>query len=162
MALFVAVHQPGKGHDDNVSAIAMVQADHLLVDKSDRTLILFAGTKEIARYTSIRFGASPAGHKQFEGDEKTPEGTYFITGRNPKSRFHLSLQISYPNGADEAFAAAHGRSAGGEIFIHGQPNGTTGPVIETDWTDGCIAVSNDEIDQIWHLVPDGAPITIRP
>lgn len=138
------------------------KADRLLVDKSDRVLIAYAGDREIARYSRIRFGDAPTGHKQFEGDERTPEGTYRISGRNPKSAYHRSLRISYPNAADRAYAKAKGRSPGGDIFIHGQPNAWPGPPIARDWTDGCIALSNAEIGQLWDIVPDGTPITIRP
>jgi murein L,D-transpeptidase YafK len=141
---------------------AGIKADRLLVDKSDRTLILYRGTTEIARYTNIRFGDAPAGHKQFEGDEKTPEGSYTISGRNPGSLYHRSLKISYPNAADSAYAKARGKSPGGDIFIHGQPNGYAGPTISRDWTDGCIALSNAEIEQLWKVVPDGARIVIQP
>lgn len=138
------------------------KADRLLVDKSDRILIAYKEDREIARYTDIRFGDAPQGHKQFEGDERTPEGDYTINGRNPKSVYHLSLRISYPNAADRAYAKAQGRSPGGDIFIHGQPNRWPGPTLASDWTDGCIALSNAEIKQLWDLVPDGTPITIRP
>ena len=139
-----------------------IPIDRLLVDKSDRLLIAYRGGAEVARYTNIRFGDAPAGHKQFEGDERTPEGDYTINGRNPASAYHLSLRISYPNAADRAFAKARGRSPGGDIFIHGQPNRWPGPTLTNDWTDGCIALSNAEIAQLWDLVPDGTPITIRP
>jgi murein L,D-transpeptidase YafK len=138
------------------------KADRLLVDKSERVLIAYAGNREIVRYKNIRFGDAPTGHKQFEGDERTPEGTYRINGRNPASAYHLSLRISYPNAADRAFAKAKGRSPGGDIFVHGQPNTWPGPPIARDWTDGCIALSNAEIKQLWDIVPDGIPITIRP
>lgn len=138
------------------------KADRVLVDKSDRLLILYSGGREIARYANIHFGDAPVGHKQFEGDEKTPEGEYRISGRNPKSSYHLSLRISYPNAADIAFAKSKGKSAGGDIFIHGQPNAWIGPTLNRDWTDGCIAVSNAEIEQLWTLIPDGTPITIQP
>ncbi|NIJ38354.1 murein L,D-transpeptidase YafK [Sphingopyxis panaciterrae] len=141
---------------------AGTQADRLLIDKSDRTLIAYRGDREIARYSHIRFGDAPTGHKQFEGDERTPEGRYIISGRNPNSAYHLSLRISYPNAADRAYAKARGRSPGGDIFIHGQPNAWPGPPIARDWTDGCIALSNSEIKQLWDIVPDGTPIIIRP
>lgn len=141
---------------------AGTKVDRLLVDKSDRVLIAFAGNREVVRYTGIRFGDAPTGHKQFESDERTPEGRYTINGRNPASAYHLSLRISYPNAADRAYAKARGRSPGGDIFIHGQPNAWPGPAIARDWTDGCIALSNDEIKQLWDIVPDGIPITIRP
>ncbi len=139
-----------------------VKADRILVDKSDRILILYKGTKEIARYAKIRLGDAPVSHKQFEGDEKTPEGTYVISGRNPGSSYHRSLKVSYPNAADIAYAKSKGRPAGGDIFIHGQPNGYKGGIIARDWTDGCIALSNAQIEQLWDIVPDGAKITIRP
>lgn len=141
---------------------AETRIDRLLVDKSERVLIGYAGNREVLRYTRIRLGGAPVGHKRFEGDEKTPEGAYTIDGRNPASAYHLSLRISYPNAADRAYAEARGRSPGGNIFIHGQPNAWRGPAIARDWTDGCIALSNAEIKQLWDIVPDGTPITIRP
>ncbi len=152
--------------DDRAIALPIIpagtKADSILVDKSDRTLILYKADKEIARYEGIRFGNAPDGHKRFEGDERTPEGRYTINGRNPGSSYHLSLRISYPNTADRAYAEARGKSPGGDIFIHGQPNGRDGPTMKSDWTDGCIALSNAEIEQIWEVVPDGAAITIQP
>lgn len=142
--------------------VAGTKLDRLIVDKSDRVLIGYAKGREIVRYANVRLGGSPVGHKRFEGDEKTPEGSYTISGRNPTSAYHLSLRISYPNAADRAYAEARGRSPGGDIFIHGQPNAWRGPAIARDWTDGCIALSNAEIKQLWDIVPDGTPITIRP
>lgn len=136
--------------------------DRLLVDKSDRLLIGYANGHEVMRFTHIRFGDAPVGHKHFEGDERTPEGDYIISGRNPKSAYHRSLRISYPNAADRAYAKERGRSPGGDIFIHGQPNAWTGAAIARDWTDGCIALSNAEIERLWDAVPDGTPIKIRP
>jgi len=141
---------------------AGTKVDRLLVDKSDRVLIGYAKGREVVRYANVRLGDAPVGHKRFEGDEKTPEGDYTISGRNPKSAYHLSLRISYPNAADRAYAKARGRSPGGDIFIHGQPNAWIGPTIARDWTDGCVALSNSEIKQLWDAVPDGTPITIRP
>ncbi len=140
---------------------AGVKADRITVDKSDRVLIVYKGSREIARYSNIQLGDAPLGHKQYEGDEKTPEGTYRISGRNPGSSYHLSLRVSYPNAADRAFAKSKGKSPGGDIFIHGQPNGYNGPTISRDWTDGCIALSNAEIAQLWKIVPDGAVILIQ-
>jgi murein L,D-transpeptidase YafK len=139
-----------------------VKADRIVVDKGERLMILYDDRKEIARYADIKLGDAPTGHKRFEGDEKTPEGTYTIDGRNPKSSYHLSLRISYPNAADRAYAKSKRKSPGGDIFIHGQPNMSPLERLGHDWTDGCIAVSNAEIAQIWKLVPDGAEITIRP
>lgn len=137
-------------------------ADYLLVDKSDRLLIAYAQGQPIRAYRNIQFGDAPMGHKQFQGDERTPEGRYTIDWRNPQSRFHLSLRISYPNAADRAHAARYGRPAGGDIFIHGQPNHLPAGRMPGDWTDGCIALSNAEIEELWQIVPDGTVIDIRP
>lgn len=138
-----------------------VIADYLVVDKSERVLVAYQNGRPIKAYRDLQFGDAPSGHKQFEGDERTPEGIYRIDRRNPQSRFHLSLGISYPNAADTAFAAQYGRSAGGDIFIHGQPTGRPGRM-RGDWTDGCIALSNAEIEELWQIVPNGTPIEIRP
>lgn len=135
------------------------RVDYLLVDKTRRLLIAYAGGQPVRVYRGLQLGV-PAGHKQFQGDRRTPEGLYTIDTRNPRSQYHLSLRISYPNAADRAFAAQHGRSPGGDIFIHGQPNGYGGRV-PGDWTDGCIALSNEEIAELWAIVPDGTPIEIR-
>ena len=141
------------------------QADFVLVDKSDRTLTLYTAGKPTWTVTGLQYGDAPLGHKQFEGDERTPEGRYTIDWRNPNSSYHLSLHISYPNDADRAFAEAQGRSPGGDIMIHGQPNGLpladAGVRMPGDWTDGCIAVSNAEIELLWQAIPDGTPIEIR-
>jgi murein L,D-transpeptidase YafK len=145
-----------------LSATAPLPIDHVLIDKSDRTMWLLSAGKILRTYTGIKLGDAPAGHKQFEGDEKTPEGIYTINGRNPGSRYHLSLRISYPNAADRAFAARAGRSPGGDIFIHGQPNGSPAETLPFDWTDGCVAVSNRHIREIWGLVRNGTKVTIRP
>lgn len=141
---------------------AAPRVDAIIVDKSDRTLWLMEGKTVVRTYRNIALGDAPTGHKQFEGDEKTPEGTYRINGRNPTSRYHLSLRVSYPNAQDRAFAAKAGKSPGGDIFIHGQPNGSPLARIGQDWTDGCVALSNAEIKEIWGLVRDGTKITIRP
>lgn len=138
------------------------KADRIVVDKSDRTLTLYKADTEIYRYTGIHFGDAPVGHKQFEGDEKTPEGNYTINGRNPKSAYHLSLRISYPNAADRAYAKSKGKSPGGDIFIHGQPNMSPMERLSGDWTDGCIALSNAEVRLLWKQVDDGTPIIIQP
>jgi len=136
-------------------------ADFLLVDKSDRTLVLFRDGQEVRRYTGLQFGDAPMGHKQFEGDERTPEGRYTIDTRNPNSSYHLSLRVSYPNAADRAFAEGLGRDPGGDIFLHGQPNNLPVGRMPGDWTDGCIAFTNAEMEELWQLVRDGTPIEIR-
>jgi len=139
-----------------------LSADYLLVDKSERLMTAYRAGQPIRVYRGIQFGDAPEGHKQFEGDERTPQGRYTIDWRNPKSRYHLSLRISYPNAADRAHAAQYGRSPGGDIFIHGQPNQLPMGRIPGNWTDGCIALSNAEIEELWLLVPDGTVIDIRP
>ncbi len=135
--------------------------DHVLIDKSDRTMWLLSAGKIVRTYTGIKLGDAPMGHKRFEGDERTPEGAYTINGRNGGSRYHLSLRISYPNAADRTHAKRAGLSPGGDIFIHGQPNGSLLTRISTDWTDGCIALSNAEIREVWARVANGTKVTIR-
>ncbi len=136
---------------------ASQRADRIHVDKSERRMQLLRGGKVLRTYR-ILLGDAPAGHKHQQGDEKTPEGDYRISGRNPNSRFHLSLRISYPNDADRKQARERGVDPGGDIMIHGG-NSVLYPF---DWTDGCIAVSNKEIEEIWSLVPTGIPIRIDP
>ncbi len=138
-----------------------LRGDFVLVDKSDRLLVVYRRGQAIRAYRGLQFGDAPYGHKQFQGDERTPEGRYSIDTRNPQSAFHLSLRISYPNDHDRAFAAAYGRSPGGDIFIHGQPNALASGRMRGDWTDGCIALTNEEIEELWAIVPDGTPIEIR-
>lgn len=134
-----------------------LRADRIHVDKSERRMELSRDGQVIRRY-KIRLGDAPVGHKRQQGDEKTPEGDYRISGRNPNSRFHLSLRVSYPNEADRKQARARGVNPGGDIFIHGG-NVAAYPF---DWTDGCIAVTNREMEEIWSLVPTGTPIRIDP
>ncbi len=137
-------------------------ADFVLVDKSDRMLTLYADGRAFRTIADIQFGDQPSGPKRFEGDERTPEGRYTIDYANPDSSYWLSLHISYPDAADRAYAAARGRSPGGAIFIHGQPNWLPVGRLSGDWTDGCVALSNAEIELLWQVVPDGTPIEIRP
>jgi murein L,D-transpeptidase YafK len=132
--------------------------DYILVRKVQRTMALYAGGRLVHTITGLQFG-DPVGPKRFQGDRRTPEGRYTIDYGNPASGYDLSLHISYPDARDAAYARARGRSPGGLIFIHGQPNGTSGRV-PGDWTDGCIAVSNAEIEALWRAVPDGAVIDI--
>jgi len=142
------------------------QVAKIIVYKEARKMELLDGNDKIMRRYNIALGANPQGHKTEEGDEKTPEGIYEISGRNPNSRYHLSLRISYPNAQDIAGAARLGVSPGGDIMIHGLPNdaGWWGFFYRFNnrWTNGCIAVTNQEIKEIWNLVADGTPIDIRP
>ena len=135
--------------------------DLVRVDKSARTLTLYAEGQPVRSYTGIQLGDEPVGHKRFQGDERTPEGRYTIDYGNPASSYHLSLHISYPDSRDRALARAQGRSPGGDIFIHGQPNGY-GTRVEGDWTDGCIALADAEIEELWGMVGDGTAIEIVP
>ena len=130
----------------------------LVLFKAQRQLLVMNNNDVLMRL-DVELGSSPIGPKQFEGDGKTPEGTYRINRRNPNSQYHLSLGISYPTTEQVAAAAAIGLPAGGEIFFHGTPNRNTR---DDDWTAGCIAISNDEIEQVYSMVRDGTPVFILP
>lgn len=140
-------------------------ADKIVVEKKQRKMYLMQDGQIFKEY-KISLGSNPIGAKQQENDGKTPEGLYIIERRNPKSKFHLSLKISYPNEADKQWAKEHNVSAGGDIMIHGFPNRIPDFLFnyfhKSDWTQGCIAVTNKEIEEIWELVKDGTPIEIRP
>ncbi|MGX9356051.1 L,D-transpeptidase family protein [Roseobacteraceae bacterium S113] len=135
------------------------EVTRVIVAKETRKMWLMHHTEVLKEY-DIHLGFAPRGHKTTEGDGKTPEGNYIIDRRNPNSRFHLSLGIDYPNAADIAQARERGVSPGGDIFIHGRPrpwrNG------EDDWTWGCIAVKDREMEDIYAMVRNGTPITILP
>jgi len=136
--------------------------DRIVVRKSERVMELYAEGQLVRTIERIQLGDAPEGPKRFQGDERTPEGRYTIDYGNPDSSYYLSLHISYPNAQDVAYARARGRSAGGLIFIHGQPNDWPAGRVPGDWTDGCIAVSDDEIEALWRAVPDGTAIDILP
>lgn len=139
-------------------------ADTVVVNKSKRDLLLYRGEKVIGTY-KVALGRNPVGPKLRKGDSKTPEGSYTISGRNAASAYHRSLRISYPNAADRVRARQQGFDPGGDIMIHGLPNGQgfVGPAHRlVDWTDGCIAVTDPEIEGIWRLVPDGTLVQINP
>lgn len=142
--------------------LELPEIDHVVVEKAKRTIALYADGKLVHTIDGIGLGDAPTGHKRFEGDERTPEGRYTIDFGNPESSYYLSLHISYPNAADEAYARERGRSPGGAIFIHGQPNALPAGRVPGDWTDGCIAVSNAEMELLWNAVPDGTVIDILP
>jgi murein L,D-transpeptidase YafK len=134
------------------------RANHLVVSKTNRVLALMDGATTLKRY-KVHLGFRPEGHKIQSGDGRTPEGRYYIDRRNPRSDFYLSLGISYPNTTDLARSAALGVRPGGDIFIHGGPRRPEDRR-KSDWTAGCIAVSDKEIEEIWSMVPTGVPITI--
>ena len=155
-ALAVAVPQ--------VASAALEQADRVLVRKSERKLYLMRGDR-VLRTFKVALGLNPEGHKEREGDFRTPEGRYRLTTRNPDSDFFLSIQIDYPNRADVARARRRGERPGGAIMIHGQPNQPTRSreyYRRMDWTNGCIAVTNAEMVDIWLMTPTGTPIDILP
>ena len=128
------------------------------VHKGARKMYLLHHDKVLKSY-DISLGFAPVGHKQFEGDGKTPEGTYFIDRRNPNSEFHLSLGISYPNQADREYALAQGKPPGGDIFIHGW---SRKPIKRRDWTAGCISVKDREMEVIYAMVRDRTVIHVLP
>lgn len=139
-------------------------ADKIVVNKSKRELLLFKGRTVIRSY-HVALGRNPVGPKEREGDGKTPEGAYVISGKYAQSAYHKALLVSYPNTNDRERARRLGVAPGGAIMIHGLPNGLgwIGAAHRLrDWTEGCIAVTNAEIEEIWRLVPNGTPIQIDP
>jgi len=150
-------------HAPEGTAVVTAAVDRILVLKSERKLILLSGDAPVREYR-VSLGRNPEGHKRREGDNRTPEGLYRIDWRNQASAYHLSLHVSYPEAEDVEAARRRGVSPGGEIMIHGLPNGWgfLGRLHRLrDWTRGCIAVTDREIREIWSLVPDGTPIEIR-
>lgn len=138
--------------------------DLILVDKSERTLRVFRKGQALKTYR-IALGRTPEGAKREEGDGRTPEGRYRIESRNAWSAYHLSLRVSYPTAAQRRAARRRGVSPGGDIMIHGLPNALDAldaAFLPQDWTAGCIAVTNDEIEELWRVVRVGTVIEIRP
>ncbi|MEO0772063.1 MAG: L,D-transpeptidase family protein [Pseudomonadota bacterium] len=135
--------------------------DLIEIDKSDRRMTVYRDGVALRSY-DVALGFSPAGDKAQEGDGRTPEGRFRIDRRNPNSKFHLSLGLDYPHAEDIEHAAAYGFSPGGDIFIHGQPNWFPGQLMRGDWTEGCIAVSNVEMEEIWRVADLGTEVVIRP
>jgi murein L,D-transpeptidase YafK len=138
--------------------------DRIVVVKSERKLFLYAGDT-VLRSMDIALGLMPEGPKQREGDYRTPEGHYFIEQKKSDSDYFLALRVSYPNAADVAHARSLGVDPGGEIMIHGLPNTprrAEASYSGTDWTDGCIAVSNSDMIDLWRLITVSTPIEIRP
>jgi murein L,D-transpeptidase YafK len=141
-----------------------LHADRVLVLKKERRLQLLRGGKVVKTY-KVALGGDPVGPKTRQGDHKTPEGTYLLDFRNAHSQFYKSIHISYPNQRERASARKMGVSAGGDVFLHGLPRGFGFAGAShrlKDWTDGCVAVTDAEIDEIWPAVADGTPIEIRP
>jgi murein L,D-transpeptidase YafK len=139
-------------------------ADSIVIEKRARRLTLFHMGRPIRSYL-VALGGNPVGDKLAAGDRRTPEGVFSIEARNPRSDYHLSLRISYPDAAHRQRAEALGVDPGGNIMIHGLPNGrgSVGAYHRTvDWTNGCVALTDEEIEEIWSAVPIGTPVQIKP
>jgi murein L,D-transpeptidase YafK len=158
LLLVVALGLAGCGPKSKFLKYRGPEVTQVQVHKADRKMFLLHDDKVLKSY-DIALGFAPQGHKQFEGDGKTPEGAYTISHKNPDSNFHLSLRIDYPNAADIAFAEAAGKEPGGDIFIHGGPRGR---ISQRDWTWGCVSVSDKEMEVIYSMVQPGTPIYILP
>ena len=143
---------------------AGAKADSILILKKAHRMELLSGGRVLRSY-KVALGTGGLAAKEREGDARTPEGHYVIDSRNPASHYHLALHISYPNAEDRKRAAKRGVSPGGAIMIHGLPKGQEAigaSHVLYDWTLGCVAVTNEEIEEVWKLVPDGTPVEIRP
>lgn len=146
------------------SAMCAETATRVVVDKSDRLLMLYRGTDLLGSYR-IALGGEPVGPKRLEGDERTPEGAYLIDRKQDDDRYYKSIHISYPNRRDQYLAEQSGGVPGQGMRIHGQPRRWAAFAWITqrfDWTDGCIALSNKDMDQVWDSVREGTPIEISP
>lgn len=146
------------------AAPVQTQVDRIVVHKKAHSLELMAGAKVLRTY-KVALGGQPVGPKTCQGDHRTPEGVYVIDSRNAASKFHRALHISYPNAEDRRRAAAARCAPGGDIMIHGLPNGygfVGSAHLLKDWTDGCIAVTDTEIEELWKAVPNGTPVEIQP
>ena len=156
--------EPESGGFGAGSSGGFEMAEKVVVDKTQRTLYLMRRGRVLKQYP-IKLGLNPYGHKQREGDFRTPEGKYELVARNPRSEFFLSIKISYPNREDAAVASESGFPPGGLIMIHGQPNVPKRPpehYATRDWTDGCIALSNADMVDVWMRTTVGIPIEIKP
>jgi len=155
---------PATLHDSGPDLHENLSVTRVLVRKNERRLYLLNHDREIRSYR-ISLGDNPVGHKLYEGDQRTPEGDYVLNWRNPDSDFYKSIHISYPSARDRELAEAWGLSPGGNIMIHGLPNNAGDLAFAytgLDWTEGCIAVTNEDMDEIWTLVKNGTPIRILP
>jgi murein L,D-transpeptidase YafK len=148
----------------NICVATSQDVDYVIVNKTEKKMYLLSEGLKIREYNVV-FGANPEGHKQQEGDERTPEGQYILDYKKEKSAFHKAIHISYPNKDDVTNAKVRGVNAGGLIMIHGQKNGFSSLSWASqrfNWTKGCIAVTNFEMDEIWYLIKEGTPIEIVP
>ena len=159
-----AAPAPRVGRVPLLSDPSLPHVQYVLVKKSARRLYLMNGN-QVVRSFRVHLGLMPTGPKERSGDYRTPVGWYHLVRRDPRSEFFLSIQISYPNRADRARARAHHWQPGGQIMIHGLPNhlhSSLSYYLHSDWTDGCIAVSDANMMQIWMMTRDGMPIDIQP
>ncbi|HSF78479.1 MAG TPA: L,D-transpeptidase family protein [Steroidobacteraceae bacterium] len=164
LACAALVASPARADIFEAGPEAFGTADHVIVRKSDRTLALFRDGQPL-RSSRISLGLNPSGPKEQEGDFRTPEGRYLLTRRNPQSEFFLAIQVSYPGPQDLAAARKNGVRPGGLIMIHGLPNIPKHPrerYLSSDWTDGCIALSNEDMLEVWLLTRPDTPIEILP
>jgi murein L,D-transpeptidase YafK len=144
--------------------LAAGSADSIVVEKSERRLTLYVAGAPVRTYR-VALGKNPVGPKRLQGDSRTPEGLYVIDRRNPQSKYYRSLHISYPNAVDRWLAAEKGYTAGGDVMVHGLPAHAADLASthwQDDWTEGCVAISNQQMDELWHAVADGTPIRIKP
>lgn len=162
--LFTAAHSSAAFSSTQSARLTSPKADRVVVLKTERKLVLMRGDY-VLRVYRVALGRYPTGHKKQQGDAKTPEGTYTLDYKLKKSAFYRAIRVSYPNQRDITYARARGVDPGGKIMIHGLPNKMSAdrvghPMI--DWTQGCIAVTNREMDEIWRMVDPGTPIEIHP
>ena len=151
----------------SLAAAAEPRAARVHVDKAERKLTVYDASGEVIASFNAGFGLRPAGHKQRQGDKRTPEGKYVLDYKNPNSAYYRSIHVSYPNAADRARARREGVDPGGDIMVHGQPND---PRVaraialwpSPDWTDGCISLSNADMKRLWEMVEVPVPIEIVP
>jgi murein L,D-transpeptidase YafK len=160
LALAVCAMAPTR----SVLAEDIALGDHIVVHKAEHKLYLYSGSRLLGVY-KVALGLSPVGQKERERDFRTPEGRYFLARRNARSEYFLALQVSYPNKEDEERAHKNGWAPGGSIMIHGFPNAPKHPsayYASNDWTDGCIALSNSDMVEVWMRTQDNIPIDIYP
>ena len=163
-SIFSTIATPTITRTPVVGIKGIVVADSVVVEKARRTLTLYSGGYAVRTYR-VALGTQPSGDKVRRGDGRTPEGLFNVDFKNPQSKYHMALHISYPDGVHAQRAAALGVSPGGDIMIHGLPAAYAklgAEQADYDWTEGCIAVTDQEIEEIWHAVPAGAPIQIKP
>jgi len=164
LSSILAVAWMSVGVASNLGAQSATKVDRIVVEKSKRTLTLIDGGKTVKTY-KVALGGQPVGAKDRQGDHKTPEGIYSVDAKNQNSQFYKALRLSYPNPADRANARKLGVSTGGDVEIHGLGSkwGWLGAKHRlTDWTDGCVALTNEEIDEIYPLINVGTTVEIRP